>query len=696
MADNQSKLPFQRVQRLLTDGVAALSILVIGSGCCVWVAAASALADRGVVGFSAVQAGQDKAGVAAEPRPHAPAVAARLTGIVKLDETDEPIAGARLQISIGFVLGAGSRDERVVETDADGRFTVDLPQGNTRVWLSDPPPGYLVLSAQESMEDIDVRPDQPIIHREYHVRKGTVWTLQFTRGSKQTPFPGFVTAVPSIFSPRVPTQAQADDRGIGLLTLPTEGRTVELGIMETSPRSSAGVRTGSIRATLDWDPGFRPDDVREISRLAGNERGFRMIDGEGRTAVLRAHEPIDAVKADAKLVIRVPVRYRDAKDYAALTGQVLNDQGHPLAGARVSLAPPGISAEPDVFGHSATTDPRGHYRLRDIPRRAMDGSPIVVRLSVTKEGYAGIQAPVSLAEGDADRPQVVDPIRLEPGVSLSGVVLDHRGRVVPGARVQSLQRSLRVSSAGPPHATKTDENGRFTIPGLRRGVTMLYAFHEKVRASNFYLADGSPEAVRIKLPARMDAPAANPGAGPEEPLAVGAPAPEWKVGPWSDRLARKLADERGKVVVLYFWGMPFLQSVSVLPALGKVAAEFRPQNVEFLAIHSVEPDEETAREQGRRVLAFQGAPLAMAVDDAGLPGHPRGATGTLYGIGALPVLIVIDRAGKIAFRSDISGPGNLIAVFREMVHSPKDMSEQQASEIVRRTLAEEITKALKR
>jgi hypothetical protein len=96
------------------------------------------------------------------------------------------------------------------------------------------------------------------------------------------------------------------------------------------------------------------------------------------------------------------------------------------------------------------------------------------------------------------------------------------------------------------------------------------------------------------------------------------------------------------------------------------------------------------------VLAFYSAPLAMAVDQAGITARPRGATATLYGIGALPVLIVIDRAGKIAFRSDISGPGNLIPVFREMVHSPKEMSEEQANEIVRRTLADEIAKALKR
>ena len=190
----------------------------------------------------ATQTPEDNPAQAPDRQTKAPALAARLTGTVKLDGPEDPIAGCRFQISIGFVMGAGSRDEKVVETDADGRFTVDLPQGNTRDWLSDPPPGYLVLSAEESMEDIDVRPDQPIIHREYHVRKGTIWSLQFTRGSKQTPFPGFVTAFPSTFGHRVPTQAQADDRGIGLLTLPTDGRTVELAIMENAPRSAAGVR----------------------------------------------------------------------------------------------------------------------------------------------------------------------------------------------------------------------------------------------------------------------------------------------------------------------------------------------------------------------------------------------------------------------------------------------------------------------
>jgi Sigma-70, region 4 len=155
------------------------------------------------------------------PRPQSksPTTVSRLTGVVKLDGTDQPIAGAKLQISVGFVMGAGSKSEKVVETGADGRFTVDLPAGNTRIFLSDPPPGYLVLSTQDAIEEVAVRPDEPVIRKEYRVRKGTIWNFQFSRGSHRAPSTGFLSAV----VPATPIRASADARGRALLTLPTEG-----------------------------------------------------------------------------------------------------------------------------------------------------------------------------------------------------------------------------------------------------------------------------------------------------------------------------------------------------------------------------------------------------------------------------------------------------------------------------------------
>ena len=45
------------------------------------------------------------------------------------------------------------------------------------------------------------------------------------------------------------------------------------------------------------------------------------------------------------------------------------------------------------------------------------------------------------------------------------------------------------------------------------------------------------------------------GANRPKPAGVGRPAPEWRVGAWSDGKPRKLADLKGKVVFLDFWGI---------------------------------------------------------------------------------------------------------------------------------------------
>ncbi len=142
----------------------------------------------------------------------------------------------------------------------------------------------------------------------------------------------------------------------------------------------------------------------------------------------------------------------------------------------------------------------------------------------------------------------------------------------------------------------------------------------------------------------------------------------------------------------------YWQSVSALPAMGKLAADFQPKGVEFVAIHNAEPDEERALEQARKALAFKGAPLVTAVDQTRIPRHARGVTAQRYGGQGfpLPVIIVIDRAGKIAFRSDTAaGAQNLSAAFRRGAEDPATTSEQMINELVIRTLAAALEKVLR-
>ena len=401
-------------------------------------------------------------------------------------------------------------------------------------------------------------------------------------------------------------------------------------------------------------------------------------------------------------MVRVTVPYRDARNYGALTGQVVDERGSPIAGAHVTVWAQGGSRETDALRHRATTDPQGRYRLRDIPHRAIDGMPMPVRLTVTRDGFAGTVSPtLALTERDPEKPVFVEPIRLERGVSLRGQVLDHRGQPVAGAMIRTNQPLLPGGSGGTPSTVQTDKDGRFVIDGVRRGVVQLFVFHGKHQKSNLFLADGSPEAIRITLPDPAKEPVPNLAAlraAPPEPIAVGQPAPEWQVGPWSDGRARTLADERGTVVVLYFWGISFGPGVGALPAMGRLAARFQPRGVEFLAIHNPEPDEDLAREQAQKVLAFKGAPLVMAIDQPRIPRHARGVTLQRFGGRGFPtpVIIVIDRAGKIAYRSDTApGDRNPIRAFTQDARNAGGMTEPEFNDQVERTLAEEIAKALK-
>ena len=142
-----------------------------------------------------------------------------------------------------------------------------------------------------------------------------------------------MTTISTQMAPAVPSHAQADDHGRAHLTLPTEGGRVELGIRERSPLASSEIDTGILRLRLRWEPGFRPDQSAEVSRPEGNERRFRLMDDDGNSAVLDAPELIEPIKEHGRLLLRVTVPHRDVKDFAAVTGEVIDEQGQAIAGA---------------------------------------------------------------------------------------------------------------------------------------------------------------------------------------------------------------------------------------------------------------------------------------------------------------------------------------------------------------------------
>jgi RNA polymerase sigma factor (sigma-70 family) len=661
-----------------------LLCLAIGSGYWAWQAFAGLADEKGRLDQGKVA--QTPAS-SPKPKPSQPSMAYRLTGSVRLEGTDEPVAGATVDVMIADVDQAYRGVNRTALSGADGRYTVDLPPGSARSWWLMPPVGYWAPRDSQKSEEFVVSRDQPVYRKDYVVRRGIVWDFRITRAHDVKPLRGAVTALDqgTLF------RGVVDDAGHVRLSLPTEERKVTAHALETL------MSADSVALTLEWKSGFRPDRVATVTNLGGSPAQYRLGDANGETATISGTDKgrVEPRLEGSKLVVEVTLPEPDPKAFADLTGKVVDTSGQPVAGALVALIrveEEGGSAMSADDRHTVRTDAQGDFRLRSIPRASPTGKPVTIQLAVTKEGFAGVDTKrVRFQPGAGNPSQIAETVTLAPGVSVSGTVVDPDGKPLAGVWIEP-----GGSYANRSQFTKTDTAGRFTVRDLPTGLVRLGFHYGKLMAQGTYLALRDADPLTIKLRPVPDASqfqarseAAKAARADHKPLALGTPAPEWESGAWSDGRSRTLADYRGKIIFLNFWGIWCGPCVHELPSLEKLRAKYEPLGVVFLTIHT--PGE--AEKSVRKVLEWKKSSLVFAFDG------PRkndefdlnGVTAERYGVGGYPTSLIIDREGKIAFRSN--DPGNMSAMQRavkEMGLDLKTINEEQASRLIERVLDQAI------
>ncbi len=588
-----------------------------------------------------------------KPKPTRPPIAYRLTGSVRLEGSGEPIAGATVNVMIA---DSGQR-LRTALSGADGRYTVELPPGSARAWTLFAPVGYWATRNSQGLGDFAVSRDEPVHRKDYVVRRGTIWDFRITRGHEAKPLPGVVVASDE----RNSFRSAVDDAGRVRLTLPTEEGQVTASALESL------MADDPVPMTLEWKSGFRPDAVTSVTNLGGSPARYLLNADGGKTATLsgtdkgRAEPRLDG----GKLVVEVTLPEPDPTAFGDLTGKVVDTSGRPVAGASVTLIwveEHGESAMLD--GHRVMTDAQGNFRLRSIPRAGPTGKPVTISLAVTKEGLAGVDTKaVRFQPGPGDAPQVAETVTLAPGVSVSGTVVDPDGRPLAGVWITP---GRSYTNRG--QFTKTDDAGRFTVRDLPTGMVPLDFRYGKLMAEGQYLAlrDADPPTIKLhpvpdaaQFQARSDT--AKAARDRTKPLALGTPAPEWESGAWSDGRSRELADYRGTVVVLNFWGTWCAPCLGELPSLDKLRARYEPLGVVFLTLHTPGEDEKTVR----KVLEMKKASLTFAFDrdrkrDAVF--DLNGMTAERYGVRGYPALVMIDRQGNVAFHSGIGAREGVAAM----------------------------------
>ena len=164
---------------------------------------------------------------------------------------------------------------------------------------------------------------------------------------------------------------------------------------------------------------------------------------------------------------------------------------------------------------------------------------------------------------------------------------------------------------------------------------------------------------------------------------------------WSDDQA-KARRRSGKVVVLDSGGPTFGRVSTHSQLWASLPPRSSLRGAVFRAIHRPDSDERRIEEQARSVLAKNRIPFAFALDQVRIAQNSRGVTAHQYGVNNYPVLILIDRRGTFAFRSDATaGDRNLAAVFMKILTEPEMMTKVKANQLIERAIAEEIQLVLR-
>ncbi len=613
-----------------------------------------------------------------------PSITYRLTGSVRLQDTGEPVKGGQFTVLLG---DSGARDLRSVSSGEDGQFAVDLPPGLARAWTFFPPVGFWSPGNANSQETFVLTAEHPSHVKEYLVRRGVIWTFQVVRGVKHEPVRA---ASLGASNQRELFMAESDQAGGARLTLPPDGQKLTIG---ASPHAAS---LQGISVVIEWATQFSPDAVKSMINRDGR---FHLTDDAGRTATIVESDAVHPTIVDQKLVLRVTLPEADSKSFGSLTGRVVDGQNQPLAGAKVALAfgSKGGSAMSGDPAHQVTTNDRGEFVIGSIPRQGIGSEPMKAFVVVTKDGYAGVDSQsITLPSNDGDKLPALEPLRLEPGMSVSGTVVDPEGRPAVGVWVE-----VRGGYALRQQFTRTDEKGHFRVNNLPKGVVSLYFEFGKLFQMGKYFAEADPKAntIEVRLRSFDEALAAskNRPARRAPSLELGKPAPDWKVAAWTDGKTRSLADYRGKVVLLDFWGIWCSACINGMPSMERLKQKFEPRDVVFLSIHT--RGEEIGKI--RRFLEFKKASMisALDADDGQHTNEYNGVTADRYEVQGYPTLAIIDRQGNLAFHSGIGnkeGVAAMKALGKEMGLSESTMTEADFHRLWEAYFSREIEKILDR
>ncbi len=250
------------------------------------------------------------------------------------------------------------------------------------------------------------------------------------------------------------------------------------------------------------DAGGAPTDIKQ-SRTDVEGRYQIGLDTAGAYSVVVAAGGAMFGGRQSGVPIQVPDQQNPVVDVtvkaAGIAGRVMNAEGKPVSGAIVSVKSSGGTAGAEGHGRGGMqdqTDPDGTFLIEGL-------EPGTYAITAAASGYRNAEVPPVTVANESDVPTV--EVRLEPGRTVRGRVLDANGSGIAGAMVMAAAAGAASAGRDAVNAS-SDINGTFLVTAPADGpidVTAVAAGFPPARAIGVQPQDGVDVVLRAPRPGRV-------------------------------------------------------------------------------------------------------------------------------------------------------------------------------------------------
>ena len=583
-----------------------------------------------------------------------------VTGSVIDEVTKESIPHAKLNFLVEAEPEQNKRLRRIT-TDDHGKFRFEVPIGTTRLWFPELRSGYW-LEAGSDRRAVATTKDQPVAVLEILVKKGNAWPVHVVveGGVPENTLP--VVSVMEMedddtrrkavngeqwslmkSSPRSSSWLTTDGQG-GLTQCGTSGKLFVTANITFDPAAKAIDRqevpgVSVVYAELLVDPGFDVTNVTSATPLAGADK-VELLDKNGAKATI-AKAKVTVTGGRPLLTFHLSRTKSDMKAQEYV-GRVVDAMKKPISNVRVGAVVGVAGGGSGDTGLETTTDQDGRFQIKMPVYESTDGA--FVSFVFNKDGFAGMDSrdfPIPKAPSD---PIDVGTFTLKAGYSYPIRVMDKLDQPIVGAVIEPMDSyALRRLE------TRTDGEGLALLQNLPQGVVSINVHHgEESLNRKIVVNPANRKELKLRLESVTQPVVDKPKPAEEkEPLAVGRAAPEFAIDKWTDGKLHQLADYRGRVVLVDFWGVWCGGCVTSIPMLRELEEKYEPKGVAFLGIHTADGELEQIDDLKKlhQWKAISGIDRGTTIGD--------GETASRYGVRGFPTLMIIDTDGKIAFNSSV-------------------------------------------